>query len=288
MERLYTEQLDIAYGDVSIVDNLNISIPSGQITALVGANGSGKSTILKAMARMMKPKAGTVFLDGKSIHRQATKDVAKQLAILPQNPIAPDGLTVSELVTYGRFPHQKGFGSLSKEDKEAVRWSIEMTGMNEFYDRPVDQLSGGQRQRAWIAMALAQGTNILFLDEPTTFLDMAHQLEVLKLLQKLNKEENRTIVMVVHDLNHAARYAHHMVAIKKGTVICSGTPAEVMKLDVLREVFGIEADIIPDPRTGVPLCLPYELAPEAHKSAGGSAPAANQAAKSNELAASSR
>jgi iron complex transport system ATP-binding protein len=263
VERLYTEQLDIAYGDVSIVDNLNISIPSGQITALVGANGSGKSTILKAMARMMKPKGGTVFLDGKSIHRQATKEVAKQLAILPQNPVAPDGLTVSELVTYGRFPHQKGFGSLSKEDKEAVRWAIEMTGMDEFYDRPVDQLSGGQRQRAWIAMALAQGTDILFLDEPTTFLDMAHQLEVLKLLQKLNKEENRTIVMVVHDLNHAARYAHHMVAIKKGTVVSSGTPAEVMNLDVLREVFGIEADIIPDPRTGVPLCLPYELAPEA-------------------------
>jgi iron complex transport system ATP-binding protein len=281
VERLYTEQLDIAYGDISIVDNLNIKIPSGQITALVGANGSGKSTILKAMARMMKPKGGTVFLDGKSIHRQATKEVAKQLAILPQNPIAPDGLTVSELVTYGRFPHQKGFGSLSKEDKEAVRWSIEMTGMNEFNDRPVDQLSGGQRQRAWIAMALAQGTNILFLDEPTTFLDMAHQLEVLKLLQKLNKEENRTIVMVVHDLNHAARYAHHMVAIKKGTVVSSGTPAEVMNLDVLREVFGIEADIIFDPRSGVPLCLPYELAPEAHKTAG----SGNQEVKRQELAA---
>ncbi|MCU6791651.1 MULTISPECIES: ABC transporter ATP-binding protein [Paenibacillus] len=265
MGRLYTEQLDIAYGDISIVEHLNISIPSGQITALVGANGSGKSTILKAMARMLKPTGGTVFLDGKSIHRQATKEVAKQLAILPQNPIAPDGLTVSELVTYGRFPHQKGFGSLTKEDKEAVRWAIEMTGMNEFYDRPVDQLSGGQRQRAWIAMALAQGTDILFLDEPTTFLDMAHQLEVLKLLQKLNDEEGRTIVMVVHDLNHAARYAHHMVAIQKGRVISNGTPAEVMNLDVLREVFGIEADIIPDPRTGVPLCLPYGLAHEAHQ-----------------------
>ncbi|MEK3726066.1 ABC transporter ATP-binding protein [Paenibacillus sp. FSL H8-0034] len=288
MGRLYTEQLDIAYGDISIVEHLNISIPSGQITALVGANGSGKSTILKAMARMLKPTGGTVYLDGKSIHRQATKEVAKQLAILPQNPIAPDGLTVSELVTYGRFPHQKGFGSLTKEDKEAVRWAIEMTGMNEFYDRPVDQLSGGQRQRAWIAMALAQGTDILFLDEPTTFLDMAHQLEVLKLLQKLNDEEGRTIVMVVHDLNHAARYAHHMVAIQKGRVISNGTPAEVMNLDVLREVFGIEADIIPDPRTGVPLCLPYGLAHESHQQPSNPAGAASSASTSKEPASVGR
>lgn len=212
------------------------------------------------MARMMKPKQGSVFLDGKSIHQQSTKEVAKQLAILPQNPTAPDGLTVSELVTYGRFPHQKGFGSLTKEDREIVRWSIAMTGMEEFYDRPVDQLSGGQRQRAWIAMALAQGTDILFLDEPTTFLDMAHQLEVLKLLEKLNLEERRTIVMVVHDLNHATRYAHHMVAIKRGTVAAVGSPAEVMTPEMLQNVFGIEADIVPDPRTGVPLCIPYELA----------------------------
>ncbi|MCP3775122.1 ABC transporter ATP-binding protein [Paenibacillus sp. MZ04-78.2] len=260
MERLYTERLDISYGERSIVQNLNISIPSGQITALIGANGSGKSTILKAMARMMKPKQGSVFLDGKSIHQQSTKEVAKQLAILPQNPTAPDGLTVSELVTYGRFPHQKGFGSLTKEDREIIRWSIDMTGMEEFYDRPVDQLSGGQRQRAWIAMALAQGTDILFLDEPTTFLDMAHQLEVLKLLEKLNLEERRTIVMVVHDLNHATRYAHHMVAIKRGTVAAVGSPAEVMTPEMLQNVFGIEADIVPDPRTGVPLCIPYELA----------------------------
>jgi len=281
MERLYTNQLNISYGERSIVDNLNISIPSGKITALVGANGSGKSTILKTMARIMKPKSGGVFLDGKSIHQQSTKEVAKQLAILPQNPVAPEGLTVSELVTYGRFPHQKGFGSLSKEDKAIVRWSIEMTGMTEFYDRPVDQLSGGQRQRAWIAMALAQGTDILFLDEPTTFLDMAHQLEVLKLLQKLNEDEQRTVIMVVHDLNHASRYAHHMVAIKRGQVVSSGTPEEVMTCDVLRQVFGIEADIIRDPRTGLPLCLPFELERDlAGASASrGPAPAADPAQK---------
>jgi iron complex transport system ATP-binding protein len=261
MSRLYTEQLDIAYHDRKIVENLNLSIPEGKITALVGANGSGKSTILKAMARIMKPNGGTVFLDGKSIHSQSTKDVAKQLAILPQNPVAPDGLTVSELISYGRFPHQKGFGSLTKEDKEIIRWATQVTGMGDFIDRPVDQLSGGQRQRAWIAMAFAQGTDILFLDEPTTFLDMAHQLEVLKLLKRLNAEQGRTIVMVVHDLNHATRFAQHMVAIKRGRVVREGAPEDVMTQDVLREVFGIEADIIPDPRTGVPLCLPFELAP---------------------------
>ncbi|MGI2296244.1 ABC transporter ATP-binding protein [Paenibacillus sp. GXUN7292] len=267
MKRIYTERLDIGYSERLIVSNLNLSIPEGKITALVGANGSGKSTILKAMARMMKPQGGTVFLDGKSIHSQPTKEVAKQLAILPQNPTAPDGLTVSELVGYGRFPHQKGFGSLTAEDKKMIEWAIEVTGMGDFYDRPVDQLSGGQRQRAWIAMALAQGTNMLFLDEPTTYLDMAHQLEVLKLLQQLNQEQKRTIVMVVHDLNHATRFAQHMVAIKNGTLISEGTPEVVMTKDVLRTVFGIEADIIPDPRTGVPLCLPFELTGAAHEEA---------------------
>ncbi|MFD0676956.1 MULTISPECIES: ABC transporter ATP-binding protein [unclassified Paenibacillus] len=260
MTGLFTKKLDVAYDDALIVKDLNLSIPIGKITALVGSNGSGKSTILKSMARIIKPRGGQVFLDGKSIHQQTTKEVAKQLAILPQNPTAPDGLTVSELVSYGRFPHQKGFGSLSKEDREVIQWAVEVTGMTDFHDRPVDQLSGGQRQRAWIAMALAQKTDILFLDEPTTFLDMAHQLEVLKLLQKLNAEEGRTIIMVVHDLNHASRYAQHMVAIQRGQVVSEGSPEQVMTQEVLRMVFGIEADIYPDPRTGVPLCLPYELA----------------------------
>lgn len=268
MDRLFAKQLDIGYSDRLIVENLNLSVPTGKITALVGANGSGKSTILKTMARIMKPAGGGVFLDGQSIHRQSTKEVAKQLAILPQNPTAPEGLTVSELVSYGRFPHQKGFGSLTKEDKEIIRWSIEVTGMNDFADRPVDQLSGGQRQRAWIAMALAQQTDILFLDEPTTFLDMAHQLEVLMLLKKLNEEEGRTVIMVVHDLNHATRYAHHMVAIKQGKIVAEGAPEDVVTQDVLRDVFGIEAHIVPDPRTGVPLCLPYELAGETDAGSG--------------------
>lgn len=260
MFRLETSKLDIAYEERLIVEDLNIQIPQGQITALVGANGSGKSTILKTMARIMNPKGGQVLLDGKSIHKQSTREVAKQLAILPQNPTAPEGLTVTELVSYGRFPYQKGFGSMRPEDKRMIEWAIEVTGMNEFHDRPIDQLSGGQRQRAWIAMALAQETDILFLDEPTTFLDMAHQLEVLQLLEMLNTTANRTIVMVVHDLNHASRYAHHMIGIKKGKAVATGSPVEVMNPDVLREVFNIEADIVIDPRSGVPLCLPYALA----------------------------
>jgi iron complex transport system ATP-binding protein len=259
MVRLMTSKLDIAYEDRLIVEDLSVQIPQGQITALVGANGSGKSTILKTMARIMQPKSGAVLLDGKSIHKQSTREIAKQLAILPQNPTAPEGLTVTELVSYGRFPYQKGFGSMKAEDKAMVEWAIEATGMVDFYDRPIDQLSGGQRQRAWIAMALAQDTDILFLDEPTTFLDMAHQLEVLQLLEKLNADSQRTIVMVVHDLNHASRYAHHMIAIKNGKAVAEGTPVEVVSCDVLRNVFGIEADIVTDPRSGVPLCLPYAL-----------------------------
>ncbi|ANS76184.1 iron-dicitrate transporter ATP-binding subunit [Paenibacillus yonginensis] len=259
MVSLQTAHLDIAYEERLIVEDLNIKIPDGKITALVGANGSGKSTILKTMARIHGPKNGSVLLNGKSIHKQSTREVAKQLAILPQNPTAPDGLTVYELVSYGRFPYQKGFGSMSAQDRQVIEWAIEVTGMSAFAERPIEQLSGGQRQRAWIAMALAQETGILFLDEPTTFLDMAHQLEVLELLEELNAEQNRTIVMVVHDLNHASRYAQHMIAIKSGKAVAEGAPTEVMTPEVLQEVFGIEADIIIDPRSGVPLCLPYGL-----------------------------
>lgn len=264
--QLNTKNMDVGYDEKLIIKDLNLEIPIGKITALIGANGSGKSTILKTMARIMSPKEGLVLLDGKSIHSESTKEVAKRLAMLPQNPSAPEGLTVYELVTYGRFPHQKGFGTLTFEDKEIVMSALRVTGMEEFYDRPVDQLSGGQRQKAWIAMALAQETEILFLDEPTTFLDMAHQLEVLKLLEKLNREEGRTIIMVVHDLNHAARYAQNMVAINHGTIVSEGTPKRVMTKEVLRDVFGIEADIMIDPRIGVPLCIPYELATNCNES----------------------
>ncbi|GIQ70523.1 iron-dicitrate ABC transporter ATP-binding protein [Xylanibacillus composti] len=266
MSRLFADKLHISYGSQPIVENLDLAIPDGKVTALVGANGSGKSTILKTMARLMKAKKGTVYLDGKSISQMQTKEVAKQLAILPQNPVAPEGLTVRELVAYGRFPHQKGLGTLSKEDKAMIEWALQVTKMEELAERQIESMSGGQRQRAWIAMALAQGTDILFLDEPTTYLDMAHQLEVLKLLEQLNREEGKTIVMVVHDLNHAALYAEHIVAIKRGKIVQAGDPAKVVTKGMLQEVFGIEADVIPCPRTGAPLCLPYALVEEAGSS----------------------
>ncbi|MDT0109987.1 ABC transporter ATP-binding protein [Listeria booriae] len=258
MNKLQTDNLQIAYDKRVIVDALNIEIPKGKITALVGANGSGKSTILKTMSRLMKPSKGGVFLDGKAIHRQSTKEIAKQLAILPQNPTAPEGLTVTELVSYGRSPHQSGLKAMSQKDRDMISWAIRVTSLGDFADRSIDSLSGGQRQRAWIAMALAQETDILFLDEPTTFLDMTHQLEVLMLLKQLNLQENRTIVMVVHDLNHASRFADYMIAIRSGQVISEGAPAQVMTEQTLEDVFGIKADIMVDPRTGVPLCLPYE------------------------------
>ena len=262
MSRISTSHLSLAYGSRSIVEELNLHVPDGLITALVGANGSGKSTILKSMARILTPSNGGVYLDGKLIHRQPTKEVAKNLAILPQNPTSPEGLTVRELVSFGRYPHQKGFGILSAEDNRMIDWALQATGMTTFTNRPVDHLSGGQRQRAWIAMALAQGTEVLLLDEPTTFLDMAHQMEVMILLEKLNKDQKRTIIMVVHDLNHAARYAQHLVALKDGTVMYEGRPEDVMTPQMLRDVFNIDADVIPDPRTGAPMCLPYGLADE--------------------------
>ena len=257
MTGITVEQVSIGYGDRMIIDSLDLEIPEGKITALVGANGSGKSTLLKTMARLLAPQKGAVLLNGKEIAKMPTREVAKQLAILPQNPAAPEGLIVSELVAYGRFPHQKGFGSLKQEDRDAIHKALEATGMLEFADRPLEQMSGGQRQRAWIAMALAQGTSLLFLDEPTTYLDMAHQLEVLQMLERLNREEARTIVMVVHDLNHAALFAHYVVAIKNGKAMYEGTPAEVITKEMLRQVFHVEADVIPDPRTGAPLCIPY-------------------------------
>lgn len=260
MAQLVAERLHIGYENRTIVENLNLAIPIGKMTALIGANGSGKSTILKTMARIMAPQSGHVLLDGKSIHRLPTRDVAKRLAVLPQMPVAPDGLTVAELVSYGRFPHRRGLASLTREDREAIDWALRVTGMTAFAHRPVDSLSGGQRQKAWIAMALAQQTPILFLDEPTTYLDVACQLEVLQLLRKLNEKENRTVVMVVHDLNHAARFAHHLVAIRAGKVVREGTPEEVMTPEVLKEVFGIEAVILRDPQTGAPVCLPCGLA----------------------------
>ncbi|MBS3969250.1 MAG: ABC transporter ATP-binding protein [Clostridia bacterium] len=266
MSIITTKNLDIGYVDKTIVKGLNIGIPRGKITALVGGNGSGKSTILKTIARILKPQNGGVYLNGESIHKQSTKSVAKKLAILPQNPSAPEGLTVAELVSYGRFPHQKRFGTLAEEDYQMIEWALNATGMAMFAERPLSTLSGGQRQKAWIAMALAQGTDTILLDEPTTFLDMAHQFEVLNLLKKLNSEEKQTIVMVVHDLNHATRFAHYMIAIKDGKVVKEGKTIDVTKPDILEEVFGICADIVYEPKTGIPLVMPYDIVGESSRS----------------------
>lgn len=257
--KLSADGLSLAYEEQRVIEDLSLEIPEGRITSVVGPNGCGKSTLLRSMARLMKPRGGAVYLDGDAISNLPTREVAKRLGILPQDPQAPEGLTVRELAAQGRYPHQGWFSQWSKEDERAIERALEITGVLDLADRPLDTLSGGQRQRAWISMALAQETNTLLLDEPTTFLDMAHQLEVLKLLDRLNQEEGRTILMVLHDLNNASRYSHHMVALCRGSVFTSGSPHEVMTPEVLREVFGVEADIVDDPRSGIPLCMPYEL-----------------------------
>ncbi|WP_113928777.1 ABC transporter ATP-binding protein [Bacillus sp. P14.5] len=256
---LSTKSLFIAYKEKMIVEDLHIEIPGGRITSIIGPNGSGKSTILKTIARIMKPKSGVIYLDSKAIHEQSTKEIAKKMAILPQHPSAPEGLTVYELVSYGRSPHQKGFGSQTKEDRKMVRWAIHTTGVASFANRPVDSLSGGQRQKVWIAMALAQGTDLLLLDEPTSFLDLAHQLEVLELLERLNKTKSITIVMVLHDLNLASRFSDNMVAVDGGKVIKEGNPDDVMTREVLQKAFNIDVEIVTDPEIGKPVCLTYDL-----------------------------
>lgn len=259
MVRLYTKDLNIGYGERLIIKDLSIEIPDKQITTIIGSNGCGKSTLLKAITRIISHQSGTILLDGQEIAKENTKSLAKKMAILPQTPESVSGLTVGELVSYGRFPYQKGFGRLTKKDYEVIDWALEVTGTTEFKYRPVDALSGGQRQRVWIAMALAQETEIIFLDEPTTYLDMAHQLEVLELLQKLNREQERTIIMVLHDLNQAARFADYLIALKDGNIVLAGDCEEVITPEVLRSVFQIDAEIGRDPRTNKPMCLTYNL-----------------------------
>ncbi|PKG24206.1 ABC transporter ATP-binding protein [Niallia nealsonii] len=259
MVRLYTEDISIGYGERLIVKNLCVEIPDKKITTIIGSNGCGKSTLLKAITRIIPHQSGSALLDGEEISKINTKTLAKKMAILPQTPESVSGLTVGELVSYGRFPHQKGFGKLTKKDIEAIDWALDATGTSEFKYRPVDALSGGQRQRVWIAMALAQETDIIFLDEPTTYLDMAHQLEVLECLQKLNREQDRTIIMVLHDLNQAARFADYIIALKEGEVVKAGNCEEVITHEVLEKVFQIDAVIGRDPRTKKPMCLTYHL-----------------------------
>jgi len=253
---LRADGLTLAYDDRAVVHELDLVIPRGRVTAVVGANGCGKSTLMRALARLLGPRAGAVLLEGQAIRRLPTKEVARRLGLLPQSPVAPDGLTVEDLVARGRYPHQGLFRQWSERDEAAVEEALAATATTELRARPLDELSGGQRQRAWIAMTLAQQTELLLLDEPTTFLDLAHQIDVLDLLDTLVHERGRTVVMVLHDINQACRYADQLVAVRDGRVHAAGPPGDIVDAAFIRDVFGLEARIVEDSVTGTPLCLP--------------------------------
>lgn len=263
MSELNARNLTLAYESATIITDLTVTVPLGAVTALVGPNGCGKSTLLRGISRLLKPRTGAVTLSAQDIWKLPTKELAKRLGILPQGPVAPEGLTVHELVAQGRYPHQSWFQQWSAEDERVTRDALEITGIVEFADRPVDTLSGGQRQRAWIAMTLAQDSEVILLDEPTTFLDLAYQIDVLDLLHDLNRSRGKTIVMVLHDLNHACRYADHLIAVKNGQIVAEGKPDEVVNESLVREVFGLECHVMPDPITATPMVIPIG---RAHKS----------------------
>lgn len=258
--RLRAESVTVGYGEVPVVRDLSLTVPDGEVTTIIGPNGCGKSTLLRSMARLLRPSDGRVVLDGQTVHEMSTKDVARAMALLPQSPVAPEGLLVRDLVGRGRHPHQRWFRQWSPEDERVVELALELTNTADLRDRPLDQLSGGQRQRAWIAMTLAQDTDLLLLDEPTTYLDLAHQVEVLDLVTRLNRERGRTVVMVLHDLNLAARYSSTIVVMKDGVIAAQGAPADVLTPDLLRETFGLVADVLPDPHTGLPIVVPTSSA----------------------------
>ncbi|WFA09287.1 ABC transporter ATP-binding protein [Tissierella sp. Yu-01] len=259
MEAISVKNLSVAYEDNVIIDQMNLSIPKGKINIIIGSNGCGKSTLLKSIARIIEPRSGEIFINNKDIQTQKEKFLATQIAFLPQGPICPSGMTVKELVAYGRFPHQKMIGGLKSHDKEIINWAIEETGLKEFKDREIESLSGGQRQRAWIAMTLAQETDVIMLDEPTTYLDMSYQLEVLQLLEKLNKEKGITIVMVLHELNNACRFASNIIGLKDGKIVCQGLPKDAITEDNLREIYGIDVKLQLSENNEYPICVDYEL-----------------------------
>ncbi len=253
---LKVDRLSAGYGERAVLDRIDLELLPGKITAIVGANASGKSTLLRAMSRLLKPSAGRVLLDGKAVHQLPAKAVARTLGLLPQAPVTPEGITVADLVGRGRNPHHGTFSRWTKRDDEAVAAAMLATHTEELAERPVDELSGGQRQRVWIAMALAQGTDLLLLDEPTTFLDVSHQIEVLDLLTDLNRDRGTTIFMVLHDLNLAARYADQLIVLASGCLHCCGAPDAVLTRETVRAVFGLECQIVADPLSGRPHMLP--------------------------------
>ena len=254
--RLSAEGLELAYDQRIVVRDLDVEIADGSFTVIVGPNACGKSTLLRALARMLKPRAGTVLLDGEPIGSRPSKEVARQLGLLPQSPIAPDGITVADLVARGRYPHQKLLRQWSRDDERAVQAAMDATNVSALAERIVDELSGGQRQRVWLAMALAQETPILLLDEPTTFLDVAHQVEVLDLCADLHEHHGRTLVAVLHDLNQACRYASHLVAMRDGAIVAQGDPRTIVTAELVEHVFGLSCRVIACPETGTPLVVP--------------------------------
>ncbi|WP_046468876.1 ABC transporter ATP-binding protein [Allosalinactinospora lopnorensis] len=256
--RLWGENLTLAYDQSVISRDLGISIPDNSFTVIVGPNACGKSTLLRALSRMLKPAAGAVHLDGRLIGSYPSKEVARRLGLLPQSSIAPDGITVADLVSRGRYPHQKLLKQWSRTDERVIDEAMDATGVRELADRMVDELSGGQRQRVWLAMVLAQQTPLLLLDEPTTYLDIAHQMDVLDLCAQMHREREYTLVAVLHDLNHACRYATHLIAMKDGRVAAEGNPRDIVTADLVEEVFGLPVRVIPDPETGTPLVVPAD------------------------------
>ncbi len=254
--RLTARDLTLAYEERTVVENLDLGIPDGRVTVIVGPNACGKSTLLRALGRLLKPRRGSVLLDGTALGRMPTRTIAQSIGLLPQTPAAPEAITVADLVSRGRQPHQRWWRQWSQEDERAVTDAMERTDVTALAARPVDELSGGQRQRVWIAMALAQETDLLLLDEPTTYLDISHQVELLDLVRQLNRERGRTVVAVLHDLNQAARYADHLVAMKAGRIVAQGSPSDIVTVDLVRDVFGLESVVVADPVTGGPLVVP--------------------------------
>ncbi|MEP7452760.1 ABC transporter ATP-binding protein [Phyllobacterium sp. SB3] len=258
--RLTGSNLTLGYGKRMVCKELDIAIPSGGFTAIIGPNGCGKSTLLRALSRLLTPSGGQVLLDGKDVQNTPAREIAKRLGLLPQSAIAPAGITVSDLVSRGRYPHQTLLRQWSRADAEAVEKAMQATAISDLAERSVDELSGGQRQRVWVAMALAQDTPLLLLDEPTTFLDITHQIDLMDLFQDLNRNSGRTLVAVLHDLNQACRYATHLIAMREGRIIAKGAPSEIVTAELVASVFDLSAMIIEDPVSGTPLVIPRQRA----------------------------